>query len=148
MGTISTLGRAAWRLFVTDGIPSSGANNPSKIDIIAFVDAVDAAISGSGGFTKITAGTTTDLGNALYDGTSELSINKASGAAHAVTLPAPNASAPGRRIQITDGKGDAEANPITITGNINGTPANTTVINTAYGWTWLRDNGTTWNIVG
>lgn len=44
MGTIRDLGRAAWRLFVIDGSPSSGEQDPAKADIQAFVDAVDDAI--------------------------------------------------------------------------------------------------------
>ena len=37
MSLLGSLGRAAWRRFVTDGVPSSGVQKPSKTDILAFV---------------------------------------------------------------------------------------------------------------
>jgi hypothetical protein len=45
MGVPKTLGRRAWRKYQTDGVPSTGAQDPAKNDIIAFVDATDDAIS-------------------------------------------------------------------------------------------------------
>lgn len=42
MTDVGTLGRDAWRLWNTDGAPSSGARRPPKSDILAFVGAVEA----------------------------------------------------------------------------------------------------------
>lgn len=41
MTDIRTLGRTAWRDYATDGSPSSGAHQPLKSEILAFVDAVE-----------------------------------------------------------------------------------------------------------
>jgi len=41
MGEIRNKGRTAWRDFVTDGLPASGENEPSKSEIRAFVDEAD-----------------------------------------------------------------------------------------------------------
>lgn len=47
MTVIGDLGRTAWRLYETDGVPSSGAREPYKPEILAFVDAVGAALDRS-----------------------------------------------------------------------------------------------------
>ncbi len=44
MGTVKTLGRTAFRKYVTDGVPASGAHQPDKDEIFDFVDAIDANI--------------------------------------------------------------------------------------------------------
>jgi len=44
MSTLGDLGRAAWRLFVTDGVPSSGAHEPQKSDILAFVEELESRL--------------------------------------------------------------------------------------------------------
>lgn len=47
---IRELGRAAWRKYVIDGVPASGFNQPdlgAGSEIYAFVDAVDAAVTGA-----------------------------------------------------------------------------------------------------
>ena len=70
-------------------------------------------------------------------------VNKASGAATAVSLPA---GTTGLTFTIKDGKGDAAANNITITpaaGTIDG--AATLVISTNFGVARLVYNGTQWN---
>lgn len=73
-------------------------------------------------------------------------INKTVGAATPVTLPAsPNT---GRVIIVKDGKGDAAANNISISGNgknIDG--ATPLVISTNYGVARIVYNGTQWNVV-
>lgn len=52
MGTSKVLGDLAFRDFVTDGVSSSGYNPPSKFEIRAFVDDVDARLSSiPGGLT-------------------------------------------------------------------------------------------------
>ena len=33
MSLLGDLGRAAWRFFVTDGVPSSGVQQPDKVDL-------------------------------------------------------------------------------------------------------------------
>jgi hypothetical protein len=74
-------------------------------------------------------------------------VNKTAGAATAVNIDAALNYA-GRDVEIVDGKGDAAANPITITPGggktINGAAAY--VINTNYGVAKLRYNGTEFNI--
>ncbi len=73
-------------------------------------------------------------------------VNKASGAATTVNLPASPAT--GRLFYIKDGKGDAGTNNITITpasGNIDGSA--TDVINTNYGGALIVYNGTQWNVL-
>jgi lysophospholipase L1-like esterase len=47
MSVIGDLGNTAWRAYVTDGVPSSGANKPSKTDILAFTAAVGTALDRS-----------------------------------------------------------------------------------------------------
>jgi len=72
-------------------------------------------------------------------------VNKTSGAATTVNLPASPAT--GDTYCIKDGKGDAATNNITITpnaGNIDG--ASTYVININYGGVFIVYNGTQWNI--
>ncbi len=73
-------------------------------------------------------------------------INKGTGAATTVTLPAsPNT---GRVIIVKDGKGDAGANNISIAGNgknIDG--ATPLVISTNYGTSRIVYNGTQWNVI-
>jgi hypothetical protein len=75
-------------------------------------------------------------------------INKASGAATSVVLPASPAT--GRIITIKDGKGDAATNNITITAsqNIDGVSGGTgVVINIAYASIDLVFTGTIWGVV-
>lgn len=72
-------------------------------------------------------------------------VNKASGAATIVNLPA---GVTNTIFIIKDGKGDAGSNNITITpnsGNIDG--ASTYVISTNYGAATIVYNGTQWNII-
>lgn len=73
-------------------------------------------------------------------------VNKASGAATVVNLPATPTT--GTQFIIKDGKGDAASNNITVTpaaGNIDGSA--TYVLNTNYGSVKLVYNGTQWNII-
>ncbi len=87
------------------------------------------------------AGTTTMSGTDF-----EVIINKTIAAANAVTLPATPVL--GQLARVSDGKGDAFTNNITISpaaGNING--ATTAVMNTNYGCFTFRYSGTEWNIV-
>lgn len=73
-------------------------------------------------------------------------INKTSGAATTVNLPASPVT--GQTFIIKDGKGDAATNNITVTpaaGNIDGT--GTKVINSNYGSVTIVYNGTEWNII-
>lgn len=73
-----------------------------------------------------------------------LNVNKASGAATAVTLPPTPKT--GRTIFIKDAKGDAATNAITITpasGNIDGAASMT--ISTNYGSILLQYNGSEWS---
>jgi len=44
MGLIAELGRTAWRKYVTEGIPSSGAHDPRKEDIWSVFDEIDERI--------------------------------------------------------------------------------------------------------
>lgn len=77
---------------------------------------------------------------------SVLAVNKASGAATAVTLPA--GPKPGQVVVVKDAKGDAATNNITVTpaaGNVDG--AANHVISENYGAATYYYNGTEWNIV-
>lgn len=49
MTDVRTLGRTAWRLYETDGLPSSGPHQPLKSEILSFVDEVDLRAGGTGG---------------------------------------------------------------------------------------------------
>ena len=72
-------------------------------------------------------------------------VNKSSGAATAVNLPA--SPFVGQRVTIKDGKGDSKANVISVTpaaGNIDG--ASNYLINTYYGAATFTYNGTQWNV--
>jgi len=73
-------------------------------------------------------------------------INKGTGASTTVTLPSsPNTD---RLLIIKDGKGDANTNNITVSGNgknIDGSSSNT--INTSYGVLRIVYNGTQWNVI-
>ncbi len=77
-------------------------------------------------------------------------VNKTVGAATAITLPKPP-SAPlvFQCVFVTDGKGDAGVNNITVSDpnsvNINGSP--TYVISSNYGSAVFMWNGTTWNVI-
>lgn len=76
-----------------------------------------------------------------------LIVNKTSGAATAVTLPATPAT--GQVVTVKDGKGDAATNAITISpaaGTIDG--AATVVLSTNYGSVTLVYNGTEWGRSG
>lgn len=85
----------------------------------------------------MTTGASTTL--TVYD--SVLIVNKGTGSATAVTLPAA-----GGTFTIKDGKGDAATNNITISGvNIDG--AASYVIRTNYGSVTLVYNGTQYNIL-
>ena len=85
----------------------------------------------------LTAGASTSL--TVRD--SVLIVNKSSGSATAVTLPAG-----GGYFTIKDGKGDAATNNITISGvNIDG--AASYIIRTNYGSVTLTYNGTQYNIL-
>jgi len=99
-----------------------------------------------GGFVKATrvvtaAGAVTGV---VTDQT--IVVNKTSGAATTVNLPA--SPSLGLTMTIKDGKGDAATNNITITpaaGTIDG--AATNVINANYGSRTITYNGTEWNVV-
>lgn len=88
----------------------------------------------------------TGSGNTTVLNEQVLVINKASGAATTVSLPAGKL---GRRILIKDGKGDAGSNNITIDGSgaetIDGSA--TITIATNYGWSEIEWNGTEWNLL-
>lgn len=73
-------------------------------------------------------------------------INKASGAATQVNLPASPST--GRYLIVKDGKGDAGANNITVSGNgknIDGSATN--VISTNFGSRHYVYNGTQYNVI-
>lgn len=73
-------------------------------------------------------------------------VNKGTGAATQVNLPASPST--GRVIIVKDGKGDANANNITVSGNGKNIDGSATVtINTAYGVGRYAYNGTQWNVV-
>lgn len=136
MGIAKTLGRLAWRFYVTDGVPSSGANRPLKSDVLAFVDAVDNAIDG---VYEHTAGSSLQLTSSHHN----VAINKASGSPTTVVLPV--SPTVGQEILIFDGKGDAGTNPVTITADaING--GTSTVISVDYGAVRLRRVTNKWII--
>jgi len=89
----------------------------------------------------------TDSGNYTVSTTETvIVINKGTGAATTVTLPSsPNTD---RLLVIKDGKGDAAANNITISGNgknIDGSASVT--ISTNYGVSRIVYNGTQWNVI-
>lgn len=76
-----------------------------------------------------------------------LGINKGTGAATVVNLPAN--PIPFKRYLVVDVKADAATNNITLTpasGNINGSATN--VINTNRGYRWILHDTTEWKIVG
>lgn len=141
MTDVGTLGRAAWRLWNTDGVPSSGARRPPKADILAFVDALDAALASLTGYRAVTAaGDVTGLASDRL-----LVINKTVGAATAVSLPP--TPTPGQRFTVLDGKGDAGTNNITISGSING--GTSYVISANFGVLHLvAISATAWRILG
>lgn len=88
-----------------------------------------------------------DVTAALLQNQSVLVVNKASGAATAVALPAANYV--GQAVKVIDGKGDAATNNITITpasGTIYG--AATYVISENYGSVELLWDGTNWQVSG
>jgi hypothetical protein len=75
-----------------------------------------------------------------------LVVNKASGSATAVTLPATPIT--GHVVCVKDGKGDGAANNVTISaasGNIDGAASKT--ISSNYGSMILGYNGTEWNVL-
>jgi hypothetical protein len=95
-----------------------------------------------------------DATNAIFTGTGTmvagqkiLVVNKAAGAATAVTLPPTPAL--WETVYIKDGKGDAQTNNITISGAAAATidGLSTLVLNTPYATTMLMWNGTQWNIL-
>lgn len=91
----------------------------------------------------------TGSGNTSFTNESSIVVNKASGAATAVTLPAMTGSPLNSLLTVVDGKGDAATNNITVTAagseTING--AATYVIKANYGAVKLKWNGTQWNVV-
>ena len=141
MTDVGTLGRAAWRLWNMDGVPSSGAHQPLKADILAFVEALDASLASLTGYRAVTA-----AGNVVGLASDRLLvINKTVGAATAVSTP-PNPT-PGQRFTVLDGKGDAATNNITINGSING--GTSYVISADYGVLHLvAISATAWRILG
>lgn len=76
-------------------------------------------------------------------------VNKSSGAATAVNLPAGSTVDIGKTYQIKDGKGDAGTNNITIDGDSTETLDGqlTVVMNQNYEATTVVWNGTEWNII-
>lgn len=99
------------------------------------------------GWLRFTPSIKTDSGNYVVLSTDTVVIvNKTVGGATQVTLEA--APATGRVIIVKDGKGDANSNNITISGNgknIDG--AATLVINANYGTSRIIYNGTQWNVI-
>ena len=72
-----------------------------------------------------------------------LCVNKTTGSATAVTLPA--SPAVGLTYRIKDCKGDAASNPITISGSVNIDGSASYVLNFAYQSVGLVYNGATWS---
>lgn len=74
-------------------------------------------------------------------------VNKASGAATQVTLPAPAGNA-ASAVFVVDGKGDAHTNPITVVGPNSGTinGASSYVMDEDYAAALFVHNGTEWNV--
>jgi hypothetical protein len=93
--------------------------------------------------TKLTV--MTAAGNYTITDETTLIVNKTVGGATQVTLPATPSR--GREVTVSDGKGDAATNNITVVpaaGTING--AASLVISENYGTAKFRYNGTEWNI--
>lgn len=78
-----------------------------------------------------------------------LIVNKASGAASAVSIQGSSSATVGQLLVVKDGKGDAATNNITITpaGGITIDGAATLVISANYGVARLIYNGTQWNVI-
>lgn len=72
-------------------------------------------------------------------------INKTTGAATAVTLPASPAT--GKMIVVKDGKGDAATNNITISGSHNIDGSSSVVIDQNYETVTVVFNGSQWNVI-
>lgn len=102
-----------------------------------------AGATGAAVVTVVTSGTTTTVPNNVISNI--YIINKASGAAHAINLPA--TTNVGTVVIGKDGKGDANTNNITLTPNgantIDG--GSSVVITTSYGVAKVIWNGTQWN---
>jgi hypothetical protein len=84
----------------------------------------------------------------VNDDVQEIVVNKTTGAATTINIPAPAPKPRSIPIDVIDGKGDSLTNNITITpasGLING--AASYVLAKAYGSVRLVDNGTGWNAV-
>lgn len=106
------------------------------------VSLVELAVPQCPPIRMIASGTTTAMSALDY----ELCIRKSVGAAHAVTLPADPVF--GQTVLVSDGKGDAGTNNITVSpasGTING--AASILIRAGYGSAKFRFNGTEWNTV-
>lgn len=88
----------------------------------------------------------TSSGDVTVGNESVVLINKTSGAATGVLLPAPVATGARRIVYVVDSKGDANSNNITVTvagsGTINGSSSD--VISTAYGKMGYIDVGDEW----
>jgi hypothetical protein len=103
---------------------------------------------GAGGSERVKTRVVTAAGAVTVSAATDyvVIVNKDSGAATAVNLPATPAT--GLTFRVKDGKGDAATNNITLTpaaGNIDGQA--TQVIATNYGAVDLVYNGTQWNIL-
>jgi hypothetical protein len=169
-GSPGNLGSAKWGLWIEDWGASGGPSHcrgdisvnmtvtkPDATTIAGVSFAVGGGITGGGGTTNgrnnglrvngltrprvVTSGNVTAL---LTD--SVIVVNKSVGSATAVTLPASPAT--GQQITIKDGKGDANANNITITpaaGTIDG--AATLVMNVNRQSVTLMYSGSEWCVI-
>lgn len=128
-------------------IASSGGGG-GAVDSVFGRTGVVAAVSGDYNSSQIPRATRTFIaaGAATLTANDDLLvINKTSGAATVVNLPA---GVLGREFTIKDGKGDAGSNPITLTpaaGTIDGQA--TIVLNIAYEAITVIYNGVQWNII-
>jgi hypothetical protein len=142
MGDIKTAADLAFDDYETSGVPSSGAKDPPKDEVRAVFDIIDDRINGKQ--TRPCRAVTAAGAIAMAASDHEIIVNKTVGAATAVTLPP--APTLGQVVIVSDGKGDAGTNTITITaasGTINGA-ANVT-IHVNWGAVKLRYSGTQWN---
>lgn len=105
MSILGNLGRAAWRLFVTDGVPSSGSQKPSKPEILAFVAELERRVD----WVRVTANRATVAGD-LLDVDTTLS---------AITVTLPASPTEGDRVGFNDFAGSWDINALSIDPNGN-----------------------------
>lgn len=113
MGIIQTLGRTAWRKFITDGVPSSGANTPLKSEIIAFVDAVDTQVAAiaNGITTRLASAALATTANTTLSGEQTIDGTLTSGTRIAVWKQSTGAT-----ITNADGSTNSPQNGVYVTG--------------------------------